>query len=244
MIGTWQPRIQVGSGWNIYTWFALADVNGDGYTDIVARDYSGKLFVYQHAVTTNIFIGMWAPAVQVGAGWNVYTSIVLGHVSDGPYPDILARDASGRLVAYLHNATTAIMIGTWAAGVQIGSGWDEYAQIALDNVGKNNSRTTGDGPELIGLDYTGHLYAYPNNDFGALNTSTFGSRILVGSGWNIYKTFLTGDVNGDGYTDLLGLDIYGGFYAYPNNHVSTIGSGMWGSRIQVGSGWNIYTQVD
>jgi hypothetical protein len=163
--------------------------------------------------------------------------------SDGR-PDLIGKDPNGNLYVYPHTATTTIGSGLWAPRVLVGSGWEMYAQIALANIGKNNSRTTGDGPELIGLDFSGGLYAYPNNDIGALSTATFASRILVGSGWNMYKTFLTGDIDTDGYTDLLGLDIYGGLYAYPNNHVSTIGSGMWGSRIQVGAGWNLYTQVD
>ncbi|MEV6023031.1 trypsin-like serine protease [Streptomyces sp. NPDC052036] len=58
----------------------------------------------------------------------------------------------------------------------------------------------------------------------------------IGGGWNAMK-FLTlpGDVNGDGYCDLVAADSSGNLWLYPGN-----GKGGFGSRIQVGHGWNIY----
>lgn len=240
--GMWGSRILVETNWNNYDWMTLSDLNADGYPDILARDHSGYLWAFPHNPTTTIGTGMWGSAILVGNGWQIYDTILLGYVSDSAYPDIVARDGNGDLWAYQHTASATIGYGgMWNSRVQIGNGWNIYPQLSLDNIGKNNTRTTGDGPELIGIDSTGNLYAYPNLDYGTLNT--FGARVQIGNGWNVYKTFLTGDINDDGYTDLLGLDFNGNLYAYPNNQVGTVGSGMWGSRIQVGNGWNTYVQV-
>jgi hypothetical protein len=240
--GMWGSRIPVYTLFNDYDWVTFTDLNGDGYPDILARDYGGYLYAFPHNNTQTVGYGTWGTRVLVGSGWHIYNVILLGHVSDGAYPDILGRDSSGVLWGYEHTASGAIGSGMWSSRVEVGSGWNGYSQIALDNIGHNNSRSGADGPELIGLDFAGNLYAYPNLDTGTL--SAFGSRIQVGNGWNMYKTFLTGDIDGDGYTDLLGLDVNGNLYAYPNKQFTDIGSGMWGSRIQVGGGWQSYTLVD
>lgn len=242
--GMWGNRVLVGTGWNMYNWIAFADVNRDGFADVLARDDSGNLYVYPATGQTTIAVGMWGNRVLVGTGWNMFNTILVGDVNDDGYPDLLGRDNSGNLYGYVHNNTTTIVGGMWGNGVLMGTGWNMYPQIALANIGKNNSRTTGNGAELIGEDPSGNLYAYPNNDFGTFDTSSFADRILVGTGWNMYITFLTGDLTRSGYTDIVGLDGNGNLEAYPNNQVSTIGTGIWGKPVLVGTGWNMYPLVD
>ncbi|MEU7056820.1 trypsin-like serine protease [Streptomyces sp. NPDC046197] len=58
----------------------------------------------------------------------------------------------------------------------------------------------------------------------------------IGGGWNTMKVVtLPGDVNGDGYCDLVAVDTSGNQWLYPGN-----GKGWFGTRTKIGYGWNIY----
>jgi hypothetical protein len=240
-VGTWQPAVTVGAGWSIYNWVGFADLNGDGRPDILARDADGNLYAYQHVASNTVQVGMWSPAVLVGAGWNVYNEILLGDVDDSGKTDIIARKPDGTIWGYSHVASSTIQVGMWSAGVQITSGMASYTQMVLANVSKDNSRTTGDGPELIAEDTSGNLWAMPNGDTGSMNP--FGNRVQIGAGWNVYSTILTGDVNGDGYADLTARDTSGGLWTYPNKQIATTGVN-WNPRIQVGAGWDTFVLID
>jgi hypothetical protein len=60
------------------------------------------------------------PPRQVGAGWNVMTTIIGGRDFNGDGKmDLLARDGNGILWLYAGNGS-----GGWQAPRQVGSGWN------------------------------------------------------------------------------------------------------------------------
>jgi len=57
-------KLQIGSGWNVYTLASGADLNGDGLADILGRyDKTGALYIYKGQG-----VGFALP-VQIASGW-------------------------------------------------------------------------------------------------------------------------------------------------------------------------------
>ncbi|WP_433888868.1 N-acetylmuramoyl-L-alanine amidase [Streptomyces sp. CA-111067] len=118
-------RASIGTGWNMHTALAgVGDITGDGKPDLVARDTTGKLWLYQG---TGSGTAPWASRVQIGTGWNAYNSLVgVGDISGDGRPDLLARTSAGSL--YLYKGTGSAT-APWSAKAQVGSGWSMYGLL-------------------------------------------------------------------------------------------------------------------
>ncbi|MCZ0979696.1 tachylectin-related carbohydrate-binding protein [Streptomyces diastatochromogenes] len=70
-----RSRLRVGAGWNAYTAFAgTVDLGRRSYPDVVARDKSGHLWLYQGVIKSGALVP--GPArTPVGPGWNIYDLI-------------------------------------------------------------------------------------------------------------------------------------------------------------------------
>ncbi len=51
----------------------VPDVTDDGLPDLVARDASGVLWLYQGTANP---ASPFKPRIRIGAGWNAYTTLV------------------------------------------------------------------------------------------------------------------------------------------------------------------------
>ncbi|MFH8259864.1 FG-GAP-like repeat-containing protein [Streptomyces roseolus] len=184
------PGVLVGSGWQVYDRIeATGDIAGSAVGDLVARDKTGVLWLYQGRGT-----GGFTGRVQVGGGWQVYDKISGGSDLDGDgRPDLLAADTSGVLWFY---ASTGDVTRPFAARQRIGGGWGVYDKlVATGNIG---GAAAGD---LVARDKDGALWLYLGKGDG-----TFTARKLIGAGWNAYTHLVgVGDTNGDGRSDLVGL---------------------------------------
>ena len=147
------------------------DFNGDGHSDILARDNLGGLWLYPGSGN-----GGWLPRQQVGSGWNGWTAIVsAGDFNGDGYADVLARDSAGGLWLYPGNGT-----GGWLPRQQVGSGWNGWTAIV--SPGDFN----GDGhSDILARDGSGGLWLYPGNGTGG-----WLPRQQVGSGWNGWTAIL------------------------------------------------------
>lgn len=191
------------------------DMNRDGNPDIVARDSSGRLWMYPSTAT-----GTFGQKVQIGSGWGGMKMILLpGDFSGDGIADVMGRDSLGRLWLYAGTGTGGVK-----SGVQIGSGWGGMS--ALVTPGDFN----GDGfVDLIGRSSDGAMYLYSGNGKGG-----WGTRTQIGKGWGGMTALLsTGDFNGDGKSDLVARDSNGGLHLYPGN-----GKGGFLAKSQIGSRWN------
>ncbi|MBY8876546.1 N-acetylmuramoyl-L-alanine amidase [Streptomyces sp. PLK6-54] len=169
-----KARLKVGAGWGAYnTMSGVRDVTGDGRPDLVARDSSGVLWLYQGTGTPAT---PFKARVKIGAGWGAYNSLVaLGDFTGDGKGDMLGRDASGAL--YLYTGTGSAT-APFAARVKIGTGWQIYNAM----VGPGDM--SGDGkPDLIGRDSTGALWFYKGTGSA---TAPYAARVKVGTGWQIY----------------------------------------------------------
>lgn len=72
--GGWLPRLQVGEGWNTMTAIIATgrfDGNYPGYSQIIARDTNGDLWLYPGVGSRHL-----EPRKKIGTGWNVMTALV------------------------------------------------------------------------------------------------------------------------------------------------------------------------
>ncbi|MFF8377073.1 hypothetical protein ACF07V_13185 [Streptomyces sp. NPDC015661] len=71
----YEPRVRVGAGWNAYSSITtMPDVIGDGEPDLVARDRTGKLWLYQSVFKNGVQVPS-STRTPVGLGWNIYDLI-------------------------------------------------------------------------------------------------------------------------------------------------------------------------
>lgn len=90
-------------------------------------------------------------------------------------------------------------------------------------------------PDLLALWSNGELTAHEASGTGG---TTY--RYPIGAGWQMFNKILSpGDVTGDGRPDVLGRTPEGVLYIYRSNGTS----GFFGTRAQVGSGWQTYDQL-
>jgi hypothetical protein len=216
--GTFQPVVTYDSGGTRAEWVAVADVNGDKHPDIIVTNgcaiecqSNGTGLV---SVLLNNGTGAFLPAANYSTGDSTGQpeSVAVGDFNGDGYPDIVVSNQcadnscnTGSLSVLLNNGN-----GIFQAPVQYSSGGYFYG-LAVAVADMN-----GDGK----LDLIVGNWCF-NSDV-CLYNQTGGVSVLLGNGDGTFQppvTFLAGatvagslavgDVNGDGYPDVLVLDGYG-----------------------------------
>ncbi|MCC0100303.1 VCBS repeat-containing protein [Streptomyces flavotricini] len=119
-------RVKVGTGWNAYDALVGAgDYSGDGRADLLARDTSGRLFLFKGTGTAT---APFAAREQVGSGFGQYDLLfVPGDIDGDSKGDLLARLPNGEV--YRYSSTGNAGTATFAAPVKFGSGWNIYKNM-------------------------------------------------------------------------------------------------------------------
>ena len=196
------------------------DFNGDGTSDVIARDAVGKLYLYPGSGR-----GGWLSRVQIGYGWNIYNLVFSpGDFNGDGRADLLARDAAGDLWFYAGNGNSGFL-----SRVQVGHGFQGVNMIAA--AGDFN----GDGnADVLARNGAGDLWLYPGNGRGGWLPPS-----QIGHGFQKFNTiFSPGDFNGDGHADVMARDGGGDLWLYPGN-----GRGGWLPPSQIGRGWQGFTII-
>ncbi|MFH8625399.1 FG-GAP repeat domain-containing protein [Streptomyces vietnamensis] len=97
-------RVKIGSGWGIYNQItAVGNIAGSAADDLVARDTSGVLWLYQGNGS-----GGFSTRVKVGSGWGAFSQLVgAGDVNADGRPDLIAYGAGGTYVYKSTGSATA-----------------------------------------------------------------------------------------------------------------------------------------
>ncbi|MFB7540572.1 FG-GAP repeat domain-containing protein [Streptomyces zaomyceticus] len=179
-----------GPGWDAYDRIvAPGNVGGDRFSDLVARDTSGTLWIHQG---TGAATSPFAERVRVGGGWQVYNDVTgQGDLDGDGRPDLVAADKAGDLWFYKGTGNTA---APFAPRRKTGHGWNIYNKlVATGNIGGNPTA------DLVARDTAGVLWLYLGKGDG-----TFAARTRIGGGWNTFNEIVgVGDVDRDGRPDLL-----------------------------------------
>ncbi|MFI1098246.1 FG-GAP repeat domain-containing protein [Streptomyces sp. NPDC020917] len=124
---------------------------------------------------------------------------------------------------------------------QLGSAANVWTSLGKSPVMYRDILTPGDlttaidGPEVLSLTTTGHLSLWNHTAFPT------GSPTWTGNGWQIYnKVVAVGDIDGNGFGDLLARTPSGDLYLYKGTGSATA---PFGARVQVGHGYGIYDQL-
>ncbi|MFE9092916.1 FG-GAP-like repeat-containing protein [Streptomyces sp. NPDC007264] len=214
------------SGWpSSVTLVPFGDLGGDRRNDILVRFGSGELRVYR-TMRGQPFLTS-TPHTSLGTGWNQYNLLTSpGDISGDGRPDLIARKAStGELFLYKGTST-----GKLSTRVKIAGNWSGYKKVV--GVGDFNGDGRGD---LLAQDRSNTLWRYDGNGSGG-----FKSRVKVASGWgSSYDAVVgVGDITGDGKADIVSRDTSGNLWRNTGN-----GSGSFGPRTKIASGWQAYKGV-
>ncbi|MFD6421766.1 FG-GAP repeat domain-containing protein [Streptomyces sp. NPDC060198] len=216
--GGWKTAYDMGGGFSAADAFARVRTSEGGTaTDLYFRIGNVLYYTAERGNDTKI----------IGSGWSQYNLLMSpGNMVGTSQDELVARDAAGALWLYQSKADGAL-----ATRVRIGSGgWNGMNAI----VGRGDY--TGDGKgDLLARSTTGTLYIYPGTGNAAADAG-LGARITVGTGWEAYKTLVsTGDNNGDGKPDLIGIDSAGASWLFKGTGKS---ASPFEARVQNGtSGW-------
>ncbi|GAA3071850.1 hypothetical protein GCM10017562_44070 [Streptomyces roseofulvus] len=118
-------RVRVGGGWGIYNQLtAVGNIAGTAAGDLVARDTSGVLWLYQGTGK-----GTFLARTKIGGGWGAFSQLVgAGDVDNDGRPDLLAYGPGGTYV-YHANGTVYGTFTRLNTSVFVGEG-SKFSNIA------------------------------------------------------------------------------------------------------------------
>jgi hypothetical protein len=202
----------------------FGDSTGDGWSDLLAKDTLGALWLY-----TGDGGGLTSRRA-IATKWTTMNALVrAGDFDKRGYEDVIARQrGSGRLYLYPGKAGGGI-----TAAVQIGTGFDAMREITpIGDLDRDGYR------DLLAVrSATGELLLFRGRG------TSLAAPVVIGTGWNAYAELAgSGDHDKDGFPDLVAREqATGDLYLHPGRADSLgdrelIASGFGGQRDLVAVG--------
>ncbi|MCF2533946.1 FG-GAP repeat domain-containing protein [Yinghuangia soli] len=171
-----------------------------------------------------------AAAVVAGAA-TVLAPTSASAVNVADRSEVISKE-NGGLFTFLNNGTNANGTINWGPKTQNGWGWngaDDSVYFAdLDGNGWS---------EVISKE-NGGLFSFKNNGVNANGTVSWGPKTQNGWGWNgADDSVYFADLDGNGWSEVISKE-NGGLFSFKNNGVNANGTVNWGTKTQVGWGWN------
>ncbi|NMC00358.1 MAG: hypothetical protein GYA35_08785, partial [Thermoanaerobaculaceae bacterium] len=193
------------------------DVNGDGYSDVLVNAYgfnlnSGRAYLFNGSASGLTLTPSW---VATGEGINNYFGRAIataGDVNGDGYSDVIAgawgyNSETGKAYLYLGGPSGLSSSPSW-----VKTGETTYSRYGLPAVSAGDVNGDGFSDVLIGADrfsdYQGKAYLYLGSASGLSSPHSWSGS---GPGENSCYGYVSGagDVNGDGYGDI----VVGAYYA-------------------------------
>lgn len=202
---------------------SAGDVNGDGYSDIIVsapkydnnQTNGGMVFVWYGSSS-----GLGSPGTPANADWSVESSVdysdfgnsvaSAGDVNGDGYEDVIVGDdqydnslgGQGKVFVYYGSSSGLSTSSDWTDEVYDGVGGLEYYGYSVSSAGDVNN--DGYGDVIVGAksyEHDGHngaVFIYYGSNSGLSNLQVLESRGQFGN-----SVSCAGDVNGDGFDDIL-----------------------------------------
>ncbi len=228
---------KIGTGWGMYDSIAgPGDANVDGMADIVASQAGGSVFFY--AGTAGRDQG-YSGARRIGDfGWDAFNYLAATKDLNGDgIADLLARMPDGSLWFYPGSGS-----GDYRAPTKIGKfGWEVFDSLV--SVGDFN----GDGKnDLVARMPNGTLWLYAGSGRVDGTSSAFSGVQKIGEfGWDSFTSLTgTGDLTGDGKSDILARKADGSLWLYAGSgRVDSANNGYLSGRKIGNFGWEVFDQL-
>jgi hypothetical protein len=207
-----------GGNWSIV---GTGDFNGDGKSDILWRDTSGNVAIWEMSGTT-ILNQATSFVANVSGNWSIYGS---GDYNGDGFSDILWRDTSGNVAIGEMNGTSVLNVSTSFVANVSGS-W------SIVGTGDFN----GDGSsDILWQDTSGNVAIWEMNGTTILNQATSFVANVPGGTWSIVGS---GDYNGGGKSHIGWRDSSGNVAIWEMNG-RTILNGPTSFVANVAGNWSI-----
>ncbi len=193
-------------------------VGSDGIGDLLTLTSKGALSLHRGDGS-----GKFSTKTSA-SGWPASVTVVpFGDLNGDRCNDVLVRLGSGALRAYRPGCGKALTTSTPYTTLGA-SGWSQYDVLT------SPGDITGDGrADLIARQASsGDIYLYKATSSGKLS-----ARVKIFSKWSGYKKIIgVGDLNGDGYGDLLAQDTSNKLWRYAGT-----ATGGFRARVKVADNW-------
>ncbi|MBA8975047.1 FG-GAP repeat domain-containing protein [Streptomyces calvus] len=176
------------------------DVNGDGQPDFFALNSTGNLLLY--GGTGSGRVATMVPLSSSG-GWNGALLTHRGDWTSDFYEDLVARRSDGKLWLYPNNGQGEFTEDTKQ---DVYFFPDPETEVAIDpatikqivSVGDITPDSESSNPDFVAV-IGDQLWFLPGYAYGTVD-----SGYLIGNaGWSVMQLASPGDVDGDGFTDLI-----------------------------------------
>ncbi|HQQ67537.1 MAG TPA: FG-GAP-like repeat-containing protein [Candidatus Cloacimonadota bacterium] len=223
----------------LYAYPVFCDFDGDGDTDIlIGRDIHG--FVYlQNDGSAQAADWQDNSALFAGLGMDTYwNSGDLADINGDGLPDLLYGTADGPLRCYINTGSVSAPV------------WQENATLfgGTIDVGGASSPffcdfdADGDMDMLLGTQM-GYIKYYENTGTMYSPAWTENSDFFSGIDHSIYAAVTAGDVNTDGFTDVIVGDLSGNLFHYRNTGTALVYNSFTFMGVNVG-GWSCPRLID
>jgi hypothetical protein len=243
-----------------YSVASAGDVNGDGYADVIVGAYgnddadtnAGEAYVYHGSSSGLSATPDWSDQGKVANDYFGISVASAGDVNGDGYADVIvsapyndyAGSAAGE--AYVYSFGVSAAVNAWAQQELTGEGTSNYFGYGVASAGDVN----GDGyaDVIVGggaySSYTGRAYIYHGSSSGIGSSATTTLTGETAGDWFGFSVASAGDVNGDGYADVIV-----GAYSYDSSadegrvyiyHGSSSGISSSAARTLTGAGTYYY----
>jgi hypothetical protein len=213
---------QVGDGFGESVWTA-GDVNGDGYADVIVgalryengQSKEGRAYVYHGAVDGLAITSAWDDEGDQDYAYFGYAARTAGDVNGDGYADVIASAPGfdgGRTnegVAYVYHGSAAGLATSPTCTLEGIQGGIEFG-FSAGTAGDVND--DGYDDVIVGARYyddhddqidEGAAFVYYGSATGLTTTRAWTGQSDQAGAWYGYAVGTAGDVNGDGYADVI-----------------------------------------